>query len=104
MRSKPLPPEPATSLTFDAVTTWPFGAVRVTLAGVSDENSIARSNITRTLESVVAVGPFETSDTTRGGVVVPSGWAAPTAVAALTTPPVATLPVRAVDFAAVFST
>src|SRR5262245_51882863 len=73
MRSKPLPPEPATSLTFDAVTTWPFGAVIVTLAGVSDENTIAWSNITRTLESVVAVGPLETADTTFGAGVVPGG-------------------------------
>src|SRR5262245_17015953 len=101
MRSKPLPPEPATSLTFDAVTTCPLGAVRVTLAAVSDENTIARSNITRALLSVVSVGPPDTADTTFGAVVVGGGVleapAAPTATAALTTPPVATFPISADD-------
>src|SRR5437667_376598 len=96
MTSNPLPPLPATSLTLLTGSVCPLGPVSTQSAVVKVEKFMARSNVTRTLETVTAVGPIGTLLTMTG-----AGGGAPTAAAALTMPPVTTLPVRAVDFSAV---
>src|SRR4051794_16295660 len=96
MTSNPLPAEPATSFTLVATTTLPSGRVRVASAPVKVARLTGRSNVTRTLDMVVAVGPIGTLLTTCG-----AGGGAPRAAARLRMPPVATLSVRAEDFSAV---
>src|SRR5262249_43830869 len=66
-------------------------------AAVKVEKSMARSNVTRTLDIVVALGPIGVLLTTCGAVVEAT-WALPRAAARLRMPPVTTLPCNAVEF------
>src|SRR5262245_55512177 len=95
--SKPLPALPETSLTLLTGRACPPGPVREQSAAVKVAKLMARSNVTRTLETLVGLGPIGTALTIWGSP--PAG--VPTAAAALTMPPEATLPARAEDLSAV---
>src|SRR5262249_31319851 len=96
---KTLPSESA-ALTLLTAMILPLGSFSEQSTAVNVDRFIGRSNVTRTLLIVLLVGPIATLETTCGADVEVA-WTAPTAGAASTMPPEATLPARAEDLSAV---